>query len=144
VDCSDSVELLLGYKRQELLQKTINDVSCHRDEVNQLFKRYLDAGMLAGEYVLMAKDLTPVLIRYQAFVFSDGCLAATWEPLHDWRELYMAALLEVDPVKLRHKTEIALAAIQARTSQHASQTVEERQSIQDAMSALRVLMKNSK
>jgi hypothetical protein len=96
VDCSDSVAVLLGYERRELLQKSIDDISCHSDDVNQLFKRYLDAGRLAGEYVLMAKDHTPVLIRYKAFAFSDGCLAAMWEPIHDWGELYMAALLAGD------------------------------------------------
>jgi hypothetical protein len=143
VDCSDSVDLLLGYNRRELLQKSIDDISCNSDEVKRLFNRYLEAGRLEGEYVLMAKDRTPVLIRYRSFVFSDGCLAAMWEPLHDWRELYMAAVLEVHPAKLRHKIEIALAAIQACASQNASQTMEERQSIQDATSALRGLLKNS-
>jgi PAS domain-containing protein len=146
VDCSDSIDQLLGYERRELLQKSIDDISYRgRDEVNQLFKQYVDAGGLAGEYVLMRKDRTPVPIRYKAFVFGDGCLAAMWEPIHDWRELYMAALLEVDSAKLRHKTEIAMAAIQARMSQSdASQTTEERQSIQDAMWALRALLKHSK
>ena len=140
VDCSDGVALLLGYKRQELLQKSIDDISCHSDEVNRLFNRYLEAGGLVGEYVLMAKDRTPVLIRYKAFVFGDGCLAAIWEPIHDWRELYMAALLEVQPGKLREKAEIALAAIRSRGSRNRLQTAEEQQAIQDAGSALRRLL----
>lgn len=141
VDCSDGVSLLLGYKRQELLQKSIDDISCQSGEVNRLFNRYLEAGGLVGEYVLMAKDRTPVLVHYKAFVFGDGCLAAIWDPIHDWRELYMAALLEVHPGKLREKAEIALAAIRSRALQTASQTAEERQAMQDAGSALRRLLK---
>lgn len=144
VDCSDGVVLLLGYKWQELLQKSIDNISCHCDEVSRLFNGYLEAGGLAGEYVVMAKDRTPVLIHYKAFVFSDGCLAAIWTPIHDWRELYMGAVLEVHPGKLMEKAEIALAAIRSRGSQNASQTAEERQAIQDAGSALRRLLENSK
>lgn len=144
VDCSDGVAELLGYKRQELLQKSIDDISCHSEEVNRLFNRYLEAGGLVGEYVLMAKDRMPVLVHNKAFVLGDGCLAAIWEPIHDWRELYMAALLEVQPGKLREKAEIALAAIRSRALQTASQTAEERQAMQDAGSALRRLLENSK
>jgi PAS domain-containing protein len=141
VDCSDGVNRLLGYERQELLQKSIDDISYHGDEVGRLFKEYRDTGGLEGEYVLMSKDRTPVPIRYKAFVFSDGCLAAIWEPVNDWRRPYMAALLEVHPSQMRQKIEIALAAIQMRQGD-ASLTTQERQLIQDATSALRVLLRN--
>lgn len=143
VDCSDGVNRLLGYERQELLQKSIDDISYNDDDVKRLFNEYLDAGRLEGEYVLMSKDRTPVPIRYQSFVFGDGCLAAIWEPVDDWRKPYMAALLEVHPDKLRQKIEIALAAIQTRQSD-ASLTMQERQLIQDATSALRALLRTSK
>jgi PAS domain-containing protein len=143
VDCSDGVTRLLGYERQELLQKSIDDISYHDDDVKRLFKEYLDAGRLEGEYVLMSKDRTPVPIRYRSFVFGDGGLAAIWEPVEDWRKPYMAALLEVHPDKLRQKIEIALAAIQMRQSD-ASLTTQERQLIQDATSALRALLRTAK
>lgn len=42
-------------------------------------------------------------IHYQAFVFPDGCKAAIWEPTRDWREAYLAALLELDAAKLKRK-----------------------------------------
>ena len=144
VDCSEGINQLLGYKKHELLQKSIDDISCHRDEAKHLFQQYLGTGKLEGEYVLMAKDLTPVVIRYRAFVFSDGCLAATWEPVHDWRELYMAAVLEVHPPRLRHRVEVALAAIQARLAQRPPLPQQEQQSIQDATSALRRLLNTAK
>jgi PAS domain S-box-containing protein len=145
MDCSDGIHPLLGYEREELLQKTIDDISYDDAEVKQLFKQYLNAGGLAGEYVLKRKDGTPLPIRYKSFVFSDGCLAAVWEPIHDWRQPYLAALLEIDPAKLRHKIDIALAAIQAHMLRpDATQAPQERQSIQDARSALRVLLKTAK
>ena len=145
MDCSESVSILLEYERRELLQKTIDNISYHGDEVNRLFQQYLDEGKLSGEYVLMAKDRTPVPIRYRAFAFSDGCLAAIWEPIRDWRQAYMAALVEVDPDKLKEKIEIAFAAIRAHGIQSdASESAKERQSIQDAKSVLQVLVKHSK
>jgi PAS domain-containing protein len=143
-DCSDGICMLLAYERRELLEKTIDDISYHDEEVPQLFQQYIDAGGLTGDFVLKRKDGTPLPIRYKSFVFSDGCLAARWEPIHDWRQPYLAALLEIDPAKLRHKIEIALAAIEPHLRPDASQTLQERQSIQDARSALRVLMKTAK
>jgi PAS domain-containing protein len=144
VDCSDGVCGLLGYRRAEMLQKTIDDVSYSSNEVPALFAQYLKTGKQEGEYVLRRKDRTPVLIRYQAFVFSDGCKAAVWEPMRDWREPYLAALLELDAVRLKSKIEIAMAAIQqARQSQDpASQTGKAQQEIADALSALHSLRRN--
>jgi len=146
VDCSDGVCRLLGYSRAEILQKTIDDVSFDPREVPVLFAQYLETGRQEGQYVLQSKDRTPVLIRYQAFLFSDGCKAAVWEPIHDWRELYLAALLELNPTKLKRKVDIALAAIhQARQSKSAlSQTITEQQAIADAVSALNALSRKIK
>jgi PAS domain S-box-containing protein len=143
VDCSDSVCHLLGYSRDEMLQKTIDDVSHNPNETSTLFAQLLKTGRDQGEYVLKRMDGTPVLIRYRAFAFDDGCKAAVWEPIHDWRELYLAALVEFKPAKLKQKIEIALAAIErARHSQSAhSQTIEE-QKASDAISALNALLRN--
>jgi PAS domain-containing protein len=140
VDCSDGVCDLLEYSRDEMLQKTIDDVSYSSSEVPTLFAQYLETGRQQGEYVLRRKDGTPVLIRYAAFLFNDGCKAAVWEPLRDWRELYLAALLELDAAKLKRKIDIALTAIeQARQTKNASQATQE---IADALSALNSLRRN--
>jgi len=144
VDCSEKVCGLLGYNRAEMLQKTIDDVSYDRRDVPVLFANYLDTGQQEGEFVLRRKDGTPVLIRYQAFLFPDGCKAAIWEPMRDWREPYLAALLELDALKLKRKIEIAMAAIQqARESQNpSSQAGKAQQEIADALSALNSLRRN--
>jgi PAS domain S-box-containing protein len=144
LDCSEDVCALLGYSRAEMLQKTIDDVSFSSSEVSTLFVQYLETGRQDGEYVLRRKDGAPVLIRYQSFVFSDGCKAAIWEPIRDWREPYLAALLELDATKLKRKIEIAMVAIQqARQANNpAAQAGKTEQAIVDALSALNSLRRN--
>jgi hypothetical protein len=146
LDCTEGVCKLLGYTREELLRKRIDDISYNLDEVPKLFAEYLEAGKLEGEYVLQRSDMVPVPIRYRSFVFSDGCNAAIWEPITDWRESYLAALLEIDPAKLRQKVEVAQAAIDsARDPRNPSpQTAGERQAIRDAASVLNSLRKDLK
>lgn len=145
VDCSDSVSALLGYTREELLNKTVEDVSYNVNEVPQLFAQYLKAGAMEGEYVLQRKDKTPVPIRYKALVLRDGCNAAVWQPIKDWREPYLAALLEMDPGKLKRKLDVALAAIErTRASQEHRPSPQETQALNDAVSALSSLLRNIK
>jgi PAS domain-containing protein len=146
LDCTEAVCTLLGHTRDEILRMTVDDVSYNIDEVPGLFAQYLKTGAMEGDYVLRRKDATPVPIRYRAFVFSDGCNAAVWEPIQDWREPYLAALLEIDPTKLKRKLDVALAALdRARASQDRnSQTVAERQAMADALSALNSLRRNGK
>jgi PAS domain S-box-containing protein len=146
VDCTDGVCRLLGYSRSEMLERTIDSVSFHDEQVSKLFAEYLERGQLDGEFVLKHKSGKPVPIRYRAFVFPDGCAAAVWEPVRDWREIYLAALVEVDPMQLKRKIEIALAAVQQRTEEvkhrHAGPHSEE-QSLRDAASALQSLKRTT-
>ena len=146
VDCTDGVCRLLGYQRSEMLANTIEDVSFHEAEVSKLFAEYLRRGGLDGEFVLRHKNGKPIPIRYRAFVFADGCTAAVWEPIKDWRELYLSALVEIDPAKLKHKAEMALHAVNQRTRELNSVPAtphSEQQSLRNATSALRALMKAS-
>jgi PAS domain-containing protein len=146
VDCTEGVSRLLGYQRSEMLARTIENVSFDDGEVSKLFAEYLRRGKMDGEFVLRHKDGNPIPIRYRAFVFADGCAAAVWEPIKDWRELYLSALVEIDPVKLKHKAEVALLAVQQRTQELKSVPAiphSEQQSLRDAASALNSLMKSS-
>jgi hypothetical protein len=56
-----------------------------------------------------------------------------------WRELYRAALLELDLEKLAERVDAAEEAIRARASFNGGVLSDERIAIQDAMSALNVL-----
>ena len=137
VDCSDGVYELLGYSREEMLEKRIEDISYDVSEVPKLFAQYVESGAQQGEYVLQRKDRTPLPIRYQAFVFSDGCHAAVWEPVQGWKEAYLAALLESDPGKQRTKIENALSAMREAEDVPA----EEQRRMNDALSMLKALRK---
>jgi PAS domain S-box-containing protein len=146
VDCTDGVCRLLGYSRSEMLERTIDSVSFHNEQVSKLFAEYLERGQLDGEFVLKHKSGKPVPIRYRAFVFDDGCTAAVWEPIKDWRELYLAALMEVDPTQLKRKVEIALVAVQQRTEEVKNTSTAQhpdQQSLRDAASALQSLKRTT-
>jgi PAS domain S-box-containing protein len=147
-DCSNGVSRLLGYSRDEMLEKTVDDVSLHNKEVAKLFGQYLRQGGMEGEYVLRHKTGTPIPIRYRAFVFVDGCNAAVWEPIKDWRDLYLAALVEFDPAKLRHRIDIALAAVHQHMRELEREPQNDRngqeQTLRDAQSALQALLRNVK
>ena len=133
----------MGYTREELLQKAIDDISYDVSQVPNLFRQYLETGSQQGEYVLQRKDRTPLPIRYQAFVFRDGCNAAIWEQIQDGRQPYMAALLELDPAKQRNRIEQALAAIR-RKREAVNPSSFEQQVMSDAISMLNTLRKNFK
>src|ERR1700674_121230 len=84
VEVTDGVCQLLGYRREELLAKTIDDITAPelRSQVSETFRQYIAKGGLEGQYNLLAKDGRRVPIRYQAKVYPDGCLVARWEPVN--------------------------------------------------------------
>lgn len=140
-DFTDAVCKLLGYSRKELLQKTVEDVSYKMDNVPQVFDKFLQHGKMEGDYVLRDKDGGAIPIHFRALVFPDGCNAAIWSPIKDWRDPYLAALIETDPVKLRRKIEVAQSAIERvlREADGARKSAAEQQALRDAISALRTV-----
>jgi CheY-like chemotaxis protein len=141
LDCSDGVCELLGYPRMELIGMSIDDVSYVPERVPSLFEKFVHRGEQSGEYILRHKSGKPVLIQYRSYAFDDGCLAAVWEPIQGWRQLYSAALVEVDPVKLKERVGAAQLAIEERvrelTGKHG--TTGEWQALQDALAGIKVL-----
>lgn len=142
LDCSDGVCRLLGYDRMELIGMTIDDVSYIPEKVADLFEKFLKRGGQDGEYILRHKTGKPVLIRYHSFAFPDGCLAAVWEPISGWKQLYSGALVELDPGKLKERVESAQAAIEERVNELTQQderASSEWQALEDARSGLAIL-----
>ena len=126
VDCSPGIADLLGYPRDDMLKKTIDDVSYDVSAVPTLFAQYQRTGSQQGDFILQHKDRRPVPIHYRAFVFDDGCNAAIWEPITDWRLPYMESLLELDSGKQQKCIDRALAEIsQHRSADPAAQKVRE-------------------
>ena len=58
VTVTDGVCKLLGYSREELLGKTIEDITPPeaRSDVADEFRQYLNDSVLSGEYILLAAD----------------------------------------------------------------------------------------
>jgi PAS domain S-box-containing protein len=142
LDCSDGVCKLLGYSRLELLDKGMADISYEPESVPELFKQYRQLGASHVAHVLRSKSGRPILIRFHLWVFPDGCMAAVCEPVIGWQEMYRAALLEVNPSKLKTRVEVALLAIHQRMrelEQTPSKPTEERLALKDALNGLRVL-----
>jgi len=83
VEVTDGVCRLLGYSREELLTKTIDDIAAPelRPQVSETFREYVSQGELEGNYSIVAKDGSRIPIRYQAKVYPDGCYVARWKPL---------------------------------------------------------------
>ena len=80
VAVTDGVCRLLGYSREELLAKKIDDVTAPELQpcVPAAFEQYVQQGHMRGEYTLIAKDGRQVAILYEALVFPDGCMTARW------------------------------------------------------------------
>jgi hypothetical protein len=57
----------------------------------------------------------------------------------EWRALYRAAILELDPKQLQARVQAAEDAISARASSDARISRDERREMNDALSTLRVL-----
>lgn len=143
LDCSDGVCKLLGYGRAELLDKKIDDISYLSEEVPALFEQYQRKKSFDGDHVVRHKRGRPVAIHFRSFVFPDGCLAAAWEPITNWKELYQAALLELKPARLKWRQEVALLAIHQRLRElDKGSSQEESIALNDALRGLRVLDKN--
>lgn len=62
---------------------------------------------------------------------------------YPWWEPYKFAVLETDRIKLRDRVNVAEQAIRERASLNGQVSPEERIAIEDAMSALRMLKKES-
>jgi CheY-like chemotaxis protein len=142
LDCTDGVCQLLGYTRMELTGMTIDDASYRPQKAHGLFEQYVNQGKLDGQYILRHKTGKPIFIEYRAEVFSDGCMAAVWSPVADWKQLYQSAMMEFDSGKLKDRLELAQHAVEERMRDlipGSEGSATERQQLQDALSGLRVL-----
>jgi CheY-like chemotaxis protein len=82
LDCSDGVCLLLGYPRMELTNMSIDQLSYIAENVPALFEHFKKERKLEGQHILRHKTGKPVTVTYRSYLFSDGCMAAVWEPFH--------------------------------------------------------------
>jgi len=88
VEVTDGVCQLLGYSREELLAKTIDEITAPelRAQVPETFRQYINQGALEGRHALLAKDGRRIPIRYESKVYPDGCRVARWQPLNQHQD----------------------------------------------------------
>jgi len=141
VDCSVAVAELLGYSREEMLRKTVDDLSCWRDELPGLFQTYMRKRRLDGEHVVSQRSGAPLPIRYRSFVFADGCKGSLLEEISDWRRPYRAAFSRRDPAKRGMRIDVALAAIYQAVYVGGSQRMWESRAIVEALSKISKIRK---
>ena len=139
-DFTEAVCGLLGYSRGELLNKSVEDVSFKMDNVSQVFAQFVKQGAMEDDYVLRHEDGSPIPIHFRAITCADGCHAAVWTPIKDWREPYLAALIETNSKKLARKVEIAMTAIERAQG---GAIAADQQALRDARSALSVLARSA-
>jgi hypothetical protein len=114
--------------------------------------------LLSLRFVRQRADSNEITLHYLALTTEPEMVQRTWDssgfyarigspsPSRDsavngshWRELYRAALFELDLGKLSERVKAAEEAIHARTSLNGNILSEERIAMQDATSALNVL-----
>src|ERR1700758_3781226 len=75
---NDAACELLGYSREELLTKTIDDISYPSGaHVDALFQRFQKDGSMNGIFALRRKSGEGIMVRFQSKVVK-GRLLATW------------------------------------------------------------------
>jgi CheY-like chemotaxis protein len=137
LDCSDGVVELLGYPRMELLGMTIEDISERSDRAHKLFEQFQKEGEQRGAYMLRHKTGIPIFIHYRSYAFPDGCLAAVWEPLRDWKQiLHHATASTADPEEAGLTARAAIEFRMEELSNRQEQDREEWQALQEALAKL--------
>lgn len=79
---TDEACMLLGYRREELLGKNIDDVTYPATaDVPKQFEQYRHQGAQAGTFILQHRDGSPIPVRFAAEVLPDGCMVSHLTPL---------------------------------------------------------------
>jgi len=78
---SDGFCQLLGYIREDLLGKTIEEITYPgTSEVAAQFEEFRNAGQQQGEFMLQHQDGSAVPVHFTAQVLPDGCMVSVLEP----------------------------------------------------------------
>ncbi len=78
---SDGVCELLGFRREEIIGRTIDWLTYDDVTVPALFDEFLKASQMTGTYALRSKKGLPVVVEFTATVLADGCLCSELSPV---------------------------------------------------------------
>ena len=73
---TDAAAEMLGYTREELLGRTIDEISAPDMEVARKFRAYVRDGSQHGVFSLLHRSGDIVHVRYAATVLDDGCMVS--------------------------------------------------------------------
>ncbi len=80
---TDAAAEMLGYTREELLGRTIDEISAPDMDVEQKFRAYVRDGSQHGVFSLFHRSGDIIRVRYAARVLEDGCMVSRLSKLED-------------------------------------------------------------
>jgi PAS domain S-box-containing protein len=80
IDVSDSFCHLLGYRREELIGKTYDEISASgTNDIPTVFRLFVKNGYMHGLWMLVHRRGNPILVRYEAWVRPDSQIQSNME-----------------------------------------------------------------
>jgi PAS domain S-box-containing protein len=80
IEVSDSFCHLLGYRREELIGKTYDEISASdTNDSPTVFRLFIKNGYMHGLWMLVHRRGTPILVRYEAWVRPDSQIQSNME-----------------------------------------------------------------
>jgi PAS domain S-box-containing protein len=80
LEVSDSFCQLVGYRRDELIGKTYDEISASgTNDIPTVFRLFIRNGYMHGLWMLVHRRGTPILVRYEAWVRPDCQIQSNME-----------------------------------------------------------------
>jgi PAS domain S-box-containing protein len=80
IEVSDSFCHLVGYRREELIGKTYDDISApSTNDIPIVFRLFIKNGYMHGLWMLVHRSGARILVRYEAWVRSDCQIQSNME-----------------------------------------------------------------
>jgi len=80
VEVSDSFCQLVGYQREELVGKQYDDLTApNANDIPTVFRFFQKAGYMHGMWMLVSREGTRILVRYEAWLRPDSYIEGHME-----------------------------------------------------------------